>query len=328
MVMLPPPAFEATYRTFSFPTGTITGDGKLTFTPDDLAHALFTTGRAPADWSLYGVASKYEWLHRVSLIPAYVRRTYRGELMRSRLALELDRSELVGLSYALGQAITAVFCRLELSVTHLLHVDRYANHFGLQFSTRKRADLIGCAPDGWVVAEAKGRSRSMEASLRGKLVAQKRSITSISGTPPWLALGCVASFPIRGAGLEVDVFDPDEDEFEAIDVPIDLDRYMLAYYSPFVLALNQGIIQRNAELNAQMVLGTQFPGLGLSIGLLRTIYERVLLAVNGELAGLSADIQAILGVPTVSELGLLPDGTYVVTAWAEAVATQDWSESL
>ena len=60
----------------------------------------------------------------MSLIPAYVRRSYRGELVRSRLASDLDRSELVGLSYALGQAMTAVFCRLELSVAHLLHNDR------------------------------------------------------------------------------------------------------------------------------------------------------------------------------------------------------------
>jgi hypothetical protein len=137
MVTLPPPTFEARYRAYAFPSGVITGGGKLPFTTDDLAHALITTGRSPGDSYRYATASAYEWLHRASLIPAYIRRDYRGRLTRSRLALELDRSELVGVSYALGQAMTAVFCRMEFAVSHLLHVDRYFQQYGLQLSGRK-----------------------------------------------------------------------------------------------------------------------------------------------------------------------------------------------
>jgi len=322
MVRLPPPAFEAIYRAFSFPAGVITGNGKLSFTTDDLAHALITTGRAPGHRYLYGTASAYEWLHRASLIPAYVRRSYRGGLVRSRLALDLDRSELVGLSYALGQAMTAVFCRMELSVSHLLHVDRYANQYGLRFSTRKRADLFGLTTNGWVVAEAKGRSRSMESDLRGKLETQKRSVLSINGVQPWLALGCVASFPVRNAGMQIDAFDPDKTEVDAIVIPATLDRYMLAYYLPFVTIVDLG--EPGTEPGRVVTAG--FPGFGLRVGLLRAIYERVQRAAEGQLQGLGDDVQAILSDVTLGELNVLPDGTTVTTEWADAIAIQDWSE--
>ncbi len=322
MVRLPPPAFEAIYRAFSFPAGVITGNGKLSFTTDDLAHALITTGRAPGHQYLFGTASAYEWLHRASLIPAYVRRTYSGRLARSRLALDLDRSELVGLSYALGQATTAVFCRIELSVTHLMHVDRYANHFGLQFSARKRADLFGMAPPGWLVAEAKGRSRSMESGLRDKLETQKRSVLSIGGTRPWLALGCVASFPVRNAGMEIDAFDPEKAEFDAIVIPATFDQYMLAYYLPFVTIVDLGEVA--ADTNPIVAAG--FPGFGLRVGMLRAIYERVKRAAGGQVQGLSEDVHAILSDATPGEFDLLPDGTTVTTEWADAIATQDWWE--
>jgi hypothetical protein len=165
MVRLPPPEFEVRYRAFSFPTGVMDGNGKLCFTADELAHALIATGRAPGDRGRYGWASAYEWMHRASLIPAYLRRRYDGQLVRSRLASELDRSELVGLSYALGQATTALFCHKELSVTHLLHIDRYADQHRLRFGGRKRADLFGIARQGWVVAEAVPEAISIPANL-------------------------------------------------------------------------------------------------------------------------------------------------------------------
>jgi hypothetical protein len=327
MVRLPPPAFEVMYRAFSFPADVVAGSGKLLFTTDDLAHALIATGRAPGDRYPYGTASAYEWLHRASLVPAYVRRTYHGELTRSRLALDLDRSELVGLSYALGQAITAVFCRLELSVTHLMHVDRYANQYNLQFGGRKRADLFGLAPRGWVVAEAKGRSRSMESTLRSKLVMQKRSVLSIGGVRPWLALGCVASFPVRSAGMEIDAFDPERTEVDAIDLPATLDDYMLAYYLPFVTAINQG----QTETRTDMIVTADFAGSGLRVGLLRTIYEQVQRAAGRETTGLGEVVEESLSDATAgaadmfADGAMFPDGTVVVTGWTEAIATRDWS---
>jgi len=300
----------------------ISGGGKLSFTTDDLAHALITTGRAPGDQARYGASSAYEWLHRASLIPAYIRRAYHGGLVRSRLALDLDRSELVGLSYALGQAMTAVFCRMEVSVSHLLHVDRYANQYGLWFGTRKRADLFGLSPNGWVVAEAKGRSRSTESTLRGKMEAQKRSVLSIRGTVPWLSLGCVASFPIRNGGMQVDAFDPDEAEVDAIVIPATVDTFMLAYYLPFLALVDVG----SSETSGDAMVASSFAGFGLRVGVLRAVHQRVRNATEGGTQGLGEDLQAILSNAPLNELGLFPDGTIVTTDWTESISIQDWFE--
>lgn len=338
MVRIPPPDFEANYRAWGFPAGTVSSYGTLQFSPNDLAHALFATGRAPGDQKLYGTASVWEFLHRTSLIPAYVRRNFRGKLVRSRLALDLDRSELVGLSYALGQAVTGVFCRTELSVTPLMHVDRYANQYGVVFGqTRKRADLFGLTPQGWVVAEAKGRSRSMETSLRQKLIAQKRSITSIQGAPPWLALGCVASFPVPAAGMQIDAFDPEEDSDEAIALNVTLDRYMLAYYLPFLNAIDLGepdqapvqFESSRFELGEPgqplgRFVSARFDDVGVRIGLLRVIADRVRRASTGELEGLYAELQAILADSLSRDIGMFPDGTIVETYWNDAISVSDW----
>ena len=332
MVSIPPPDFEANYRASRFPAGTVSSFGTLRFSPNDLAHALFVTGRAPGDQKLYGAASVWEWLHRTSLIPAYVRRNYRGKLVRSQLARDLDRSELVGLSYALGQAVTGVFCRAELSVTHLMHFDRYANQYGLVYGpTRKRADLFGLAPQGWVVAEAKGRSRSMETSLRQKLITQKRSIASIQGAPPWLALGCVASFPIPADGMQVDAFDPDQDSEDAIALEVTLDRYMLAYYLPFLNAIDLGEPEQNDDrfVNPDRFVSARFVGAGVRVGLLRAVADLVRRASAAEPKGLHAELQTVLGdnagleASPNREVGVFPDGTFVETYWNEALAVSD-----
>src|SRR5690242_15958709 len=76
----------------------------VSFDDSDLAWSLFVTGRAPGDEYLHGRQSFWEFLHRVTLVPAYVRVTARA-LTRSGLALDLDRSEKVNLSYSLGQAM-------------------------------------------------------------------------------------------------------------------------------------------------------------------------------------------------------------------------------
>ncbi|WP_328467269.1 toll/interleukin-1 receptor domain-containing protein [Actinoplanes sp. NBC_00393] len=314
--------FSAPYRAIAFPDGVIDGVGTLQFSADDLAHALFVTGRAPGDRAQYGTASLWEWLHRTSLIPAYVRRHYKGgRLVRSRLATELDRSELVGFSYALGQAVTAIFCREKLQVSHLLHVDRYGGHYNLAFgATRKRADLFGISPNGWVVAEAKGRSRSMETGLSAKLRAQKRSIAAIGGVRPWLALGCVASFPIDAVGMRIDAVDPIEEEVESIEIPASLDDYMLAYYAPFVVAIDAG----DAAERDDLIVESRFGSFGVTVRMSTDVYIRVQQAAGGEIRGLSEDLQVFLqGLPADSS-GLLADGIAIETDWAEAMAIADW----
>ena len=258
-----PDELIAPYLATDFSPGLVNRFGHLAFTVDDLAHALFATGRAPGDQWSYSMSSVWEWIHRTSLIPAYIRRTQRGRVARSQLALDLDRSEKVGVSYALGQAMTGIFCEKLLSAPFLLHIDRYEKQYGVSFSpTRKRADLFGPDRNGdWMVAEAKGRSNAMEADLRGTLEEQKRSVSQIAGSAPRVAMGCVASFPAPGRTLRVDAFDPTEDSIESVQFDVNLDLFFLAYYEPFIAAIDFG--EPDGVLDDEEMIFSAIPRAGL-----------------------------------------------------------------
>lgn len=108
--------FVVRYYSSGFPYKMINRTDDIQFYESDLVHALFTTGRAPGDQLVYGEASVWELLHRSSLVRAYVRQDDKQHLVLSRLAHELDRSEKVAVSYAIGQAMTCIFSRKVLSV--------------------------------------------------------------------------------------------------------------------------------------------------------------------------------------------------------------------
>ena len=316
-----PRPFVADYAARNFPEELVKRFGSLEFTVNDLAHALFVTGRAPGDQSSYGAASVWEFLHRTSLVPAYIRRTGAGRLVRSRLARELDRSEKVALSYALGQALSGIFCTQLLSVRFLMHVDRYGERYDMQFgASRKRADLFGQGTPGWVVVESKGRSNSMESGLEEKLIAQKRSITSVEGNPPGVALGCVASFPPASSILRVDAFDPTSDEIEQVAISVDFNQYILAYYEPFIAAIDTGIATVDEE-SSNPYASAEFQSFRLRVGVLRPIERRVRAAMQGELVGLAQDIQSVLDDRSLPHAS---DGTLVEADWEQAVTTNDW----
>lgn len=297
--------------------------GTLSFTTDDLAHALFATGRAPGDQWAHSMASVWEWIHRTSLIPAYIRRTPRGRVVRSDLALELDRSEKVGVSYAIGQAMTNIFCEKLLSANFLMHIDRYASRYGVTFGpTRKRADLFGPDLTGqWIVAEAKGRSNSMESDLPQTLIDQKRSISLVAGSVPRLSLGCVASFPPYARELEVDAFDPDEDATEAIQLDIKPDLYFLAYYEPFIAAIDFGVTRDQPAGDEEMIFST-LPQAGLRIGVLRAIADRIRGATQQDATGLADSIRSVL--EHRSSTAGFADGTSVETDWEDYLSLSDW----
>lgn len=324
MANLPsPPPFIVDYQSYDFPQGVVQRVGSMRFSADELAHALFTTGRSPGNQVSYGNASVWEFIHRASLIPSYIRRSPSGRVVRSRLAFDLDRSEKVGMSYALGQAATGIFCRKLLSVPFLMHIDRYASRFNLTFSTtRKRADLFGYGvPTGWVVAEAKGRSNSMEYELRQKLVEQKRSVVSIMGQQPALALGCVASFPPGTSVMRIDAFDPEPGGVEPIAIDVDLDRYMLTYYEPFIAAIDAGEEENDAESRSQ-ITSSRLQTLGVRIGLLRTIDQRVRRAILGELDGLGNAILSDLS--KLQAAAPFTDGSLVEADWESSLTIRDW----
>jgi hypothetical protein len=317
--MAPPtPQFAVPFTASGFPAGVITGPQILEFDETDLAHALFVTGRAPGDTAAHGMSSVWEWIHRVTLVPSYVRMTPGGSFARSNLALELDRSEKVALSYALGQAMTGIFCQHVVGVDYLMHVDRYAQHFNVTFGAeRKRADLFGHAPNGWVVAEAKGRSNTMENALVEKLEEQKRSVLTVAGAAPWLALGCVASFPTPDKMMVVDAFDPEENDENAIHVEVDLESFFTAYYEPFAAAIDFGTEIDDYESS---VIASEINGLGVTVAMPRSIYD-ALRSPGIDQEPLSTTVGR---EREVRPAGTFPDGTAISVDWGDALATQDW----
>ncbi|MEU4430021.1 hypothetical protein AB0F65_04995 [Nocardia rhamnosiphila] len=226
--------------------------------------------------------------------------------------------------------MTAIFCSQIVGVSHLLHVDRYASTYGALFSNgRKRADLIGRAPSGWVVAEAKGRSRAMEPKLRDKLIEQKRSVLSIEGVPPWLALGCVASFP-GGRNLAIDAFDPEKPSEDAIRLDsLTRDRYLYAYYLPFISALNSGDSADSHETLSPEERNSpfEFSNFGsfrVRFGLLREIAALTREAQANDLADYGAHISEILDSAHERDISMFPDGSIIQTDWSEAIEARDW----
>ncbi|WP_157746186.1 hypothetical protein [Mycobacterium marseillense] len=327
-----PPDFVVPYSALRFPPGLINWNDTLRFTEADLAHALFVTGRAPGDQARYGALSVWEFLHRTTLIPAYVRRRPYGELVRSELVQLLDRSELVGVSYALGMALTAIFCRIQLGATYLMHADRYADQYQLVFNatTRRRADLIGPTANGWIVAEAKGRSRTPEAALRTRMEEQKRSVISVQGQTPWLTLGCVAYFPDPSRGIHVDAYDPSKDAEQTVRYDeIDLDRYLFAYYLPFVRAIDFGE-STDSQADSDVIEAASFGPVGLTVGLLRPIAELTREYLGHQnMSGYAQRIQEILAeqAPSQNLDTAFPDGSVIATRWIEAIQARDvWTE--
>ncbi|GAA1525604.1 hypothetical protein GCM10009730_37630 [Streptomyces albidochromogenes] len=325
------PEFSVWYTAKRFPPNVVRHrTDRMTFPADDLAHALFVTGRAPADRAGHGAASFFEWLHRVALVPAYLRMAPDGRLMRSDLARELDRSEKVALSYALGQAMTGIFSERVLSVRFLMHVDRYAGRHGIVFdnSSKKRADLFGeKLAGGWVVAEAKGRSGTVDWKLEQTMIAQKGTIKSIGGVKPDFAFGCAAHFPKLSDDSEplaVLAIDPPELEPDAIDLGVTPDRFIQAYYEPFLTVLEAGGPKR---VNGDFVVAHYDP-VGLRVGVLRSVVERVERARNGFVSGLHDDVTALLDeqVPQERPAGQFLDGTMVRSKWDTAMNRDDWSD--
>jgi len=302
------------YRTHGFPpVAGVRPNGALSFSVSELAWKMFTTGRVPGDVARHGPASIYEYLHRSAVIPAYLLMRH-GGLEKSGLYEVLDRSEKVGVSYALGSAMAGLWASKVLSVHHLLHLDRYGPSHGVVTVGRRRPDYIGAGPGGWLVVEAKGRSNGVETGLRARLTAQKRAVECVSGSPPWLAVGSVAHF--QSGALEVDAYDPDELDpgAEPIGLEVDVARFYRAYYLPFTVALAFG---RTIEDGPEGIEAVEL-GFGQRIGL----RSEILSLLAGEDVG-AGEWQTTLGqlsndIGRTVE-GVMPDGSYVSVDWDAAL---------
>lgn len=122
--------------------------------------------------------------------------------------------------------------------------------------------------------------------------------------------------------LVIDAFDPDKDEIEAVHLDVNLDRYFLAYYEPFVTAIDFGSTGTATE-DSDMIFAT-LPLAGLRLGILRGIADRVRAASQGEIAGLADSIRSLLEQST--PFAGFPDGTVVETDWDASLTIRDWEQ--
>lgn len=312
--------YRSSYSTHRFAKSVIPESyGHLDFDASDLARAIFTTGRAPADWFGHGEASFFEFVHRVSLIPAYLRN--RGfRIVRSLLLESLDRSEKVAISYALGAAMSSLFTEKCLGVWGLLHIDRYGRDANLAFTSPQRPDYFGIGTGGWVVVESKGRSRGVPAVLLRHLASQKNAVGTINGTDPWVRAGVVANFAT--GRLSVEAIDPpprQRDSPEPVPVQIHIDRFVFQYYRPFVRVLERGEPFEPQE----GVLAVSFPAIGVDVGLHREILGLIPTSLGEGERGWAQRLIERIGSGFGQEVGLKIDGSYFATEWSEALAARD-----
>ena len=207
----------------------------LNFDWSDLVWASITVGRWRTDIFTHGVYSAWEAIQRSGVIYAHLREDPTGRISRSTLYADLDRSEKVAVSYYVGMAVAKLVADAQLGVAWLMHVNRYYHALRMTFvgQRRMRPDLVGPDPQlRWVVAEAKGRSGGLDRQALAKMAAQKRSVRSIAGCSPYLAIGSLAYF--NQGSLAARVVDPDELTPEPVDYGFDLDLFFWAYYQPLV----------------------------------------------------------------------------------------------
>jgi hypothetical protein len=161
----------------------------------------------------------------------------------------------------------------------------------------------------------------MESGLPQTLIDQKRSISLVAGSVPRLSLGCAASFPPYARELEVDAFDPDEDAAGAIQLDINPDLYFLAYYEPFIAAIDFGVSSDSLAGDEEMIFST-LPQAGLRIGVLRAVADRIRAATQQDATGLGDSIRSVL--EQRSSIAGFPDGTSVETDWEDYLSLSDW----
>ena len=290
----------------------------LTFTLDELAHAMFTTGRSLADQNAHGERSRAEFFSRTSLILAYLSVAPSSRLEQTELAKSLDQTEKAYLSYVLGQAVTGLFCTKELKFQFLMHVDRYSNRWNVKMTNGKvRPDLFGfkdCHSSDWVVAEAKGRSQSPRKALKESIHKQKNSIGSINKSQQILSLGCV-TFLGAGGEYTLEVIDPDETPPDSLNLVIGRDQLLLSYYEPFLEAISTA--DRTGSDGGTTYV--DFEDLRLRLGLNTALFNRTNSAIRGNLRGFADNVGEILSnqAPDQNSGTYFPDGSVFRTYWDE-----------
>ncbi|MFI9764983.1 hypothetical protein ACIHFB_44460 [Streptomyces sp. NPDC051963] len=113
--------------------------------------------------------------------------------------------------------------------------------------------------------------------------------------------------------LKLHAVDPEEAELEALDLPADRDRFILAYYEPFLAALEAG---QEEPTRDEYEFGS-FGPFQVSIGILAAVARRVRQARLGRMNRLYQDVAELLDthLSEVRPTNRFADGTTVMDKW-------------
>ncbi|MFG2608467.1 hypothetical protein ACGFT2_33700 [Streptomyces sp. NPDC048514] len=153
----------------------------------------------------------------------------------------------------------------------------------------------------------------MTSDLRKAMEVQKRTIKTIGGEPPEIAYASAVDFPSARGAMRLTAIDPDEAALDAVDLPVDPDRHVLAYYAPFLDAFAH---QQPQLLGDYVVAG--FVTIGATLGVLAPVLQRVERAHRreAEVRGLRNDILRLLARHAPRrDATLHSDGTLFAVDW-------------
>jgi hypothetical protein len=233
-----------------------------------LVRAAALVGRLPFDAMAYGQWSAIELFSRAALVWANLR-VAGDRFVQSGVYQTADPSEKRIASYYLGQTLAYLFAGRYLGTPYVMHVDRYWRDVGVTWADPgRRPDLIGYGQLGWVVLEAKGRTRGVQGDVVNRAVEQKHGIATIGGQAPGIRVAAIAHFTPRTLALRVR--DPSPVSSEELEG--DPATFVREYYAPLVPALVSSPI---GMLLGRRVRVTNLPGMDMRIGVETEVLERL-----------------------------------------------------
>lgn len=191
--------------------------GRLSITWDDVLGAALTVGRPPGMRYIYGCASLYESIFRLSLVRMALEQNWRagGELQRTMVFDSLDPTEKGAVNYFLGMVFCKLFSEKILKAPWLLHFDAFGDELRARLGPgRSRPDFIGhdLAGKRWHIFESKGRATKPGKTEINRAKRQAMRVTKVEGRPVALHIAAITYF-----GRDVLKFywcDPDPEETE------------------------------------------------------------------------------------------------------------------
>ncbi len=252
---------------------------EIDFTWDELCWAALTVGRR--NWSdviRHGTYSVLEGLWRIAMVRANLVEESDGRLGKSEAFVALDPSERGAVSFFLGLVLTKLLAERLFQVPWLLHLDVYRTALNPSLALPLKPDFVGMdAFQQWVVIESKGRTGTATVNVMSHGKRQTRSLRNLDGHLP--ALRAVVGTYFSSGMLRARVWDPDEYNEDAVDLPIQPEALVREYYKPiveFVEEFPRVVVQPTVEQKTARV--SPIVGLDASVRL----DEEIVLWYRGE----------------------------------------------